>query len=144
MGLGPVGRWELMEALEPDLGRDRRDLRKRRAEVFRQIDNLVRRGRLTKVVRFKVAISAASSNGSKPRTDNRYQHCALGWGALPQERVRLVKCAAARMLGRLRRGVQERKSEPKAAAVRINGLMPPRPGSRPRGRPRLERQIVAS
>jgi hypothetical protein len=60
----------------------------------------------------------------------------LGWGALPQEKVRLVKCAAAQMLGRLRRGVQERKSEKKAAAVRINGRMPPRPGSRPRGRPR--------
>lgn len=73
LGPGPVSRWELIQALEPDLGGDRRDLRKRRAEVFRQIDNLVRRGRLTKVGRFKVAISTTSPNGSKPRTDNRYQ-----------------------------------------------------------------------
>ena len=73
LGPGPVRRWEVMKALEPDLGGDGRDLRKRRAEVFRRIDGLVRRGRLTKVGRFKVAISAGSPNGSKPRTDNRYQ-----------------------------------------------------------------------
>lgn len=74
LGPGPVGRWELIEALEPDLGGDRRGLRKRRAEVFRQIDDLVRRRRLTKVGRFMVANLATSATGSKPKTDNRYQH----------------------------------------------------------------------
>ena len=68
----------------------------------------------------------------------------LGWGALPQQHVRLVRCAAAQILGRRKAGVRERPSPTKAAAVRINGTMPPRPGSRPRGRPRLERQIAAS
>jgi hypothetical protein len=73
LGPGPVGRWELIEALEPDLGGDRRDLRKRRAEVFRQIDKLVRGRRLVKAGRFRVAISATSATGSKPKADNRYQ-----------------------------------------------------------------------
>jgi hypothetical protein len=30
------------------------------------------------------------------------------------------------------------KSKRKAAAVRLNGSLPPKPGSRPRGRPRLK------
>jgi hypothetical protein len=77
LGPGPVGRWEVIQALEADFGGDRRDLRKRRAEVFRRIDGLVRRGRLTKVGRFKVAISATSATGSKPKTDNRYQHLGI-------------------------------------------------------------------
>lgn len=77
LGPGPVGRWELIEAVEPDLGGDRRDLRKRRAEVFRQIDKLVRGRRLVKAGRFRVAISATSATGSKPKTDNRYQHLGI-------------------------------------------------------------------
>lgn len=43
------------------------------------------------------------------------------------------KNAAAQALGRMR-------SPAKAAASRRNGCVPPKPGSRPRGRPRKEVQ----
>jgi hypothetical protein len=50
--------------------------------------------------------------------------------------LRLYKHPAAVTLGQAKRGARERKSERKAAAARKNGCLPPRPGSRPRGRPR--------
>jgi len=46
------------------------------------------------------------------------------------------KFPAAAILGSGKRGVRERPSKRKADAARINGSAPPRPGSRPRGRPR--------
>ncbi len=271
LGPGPVSRWQLIEALEPDHGGDRRHLRDRRAEVFRKIDDLVRCGKLVKLGRYGLSApdaraastAAAADNGYNPRWsagprrgtreahprkrtvraaiahhdcraperprpgpevipgnkiilnclavqppqleppkpspspeaiseaaralgkrrgfrklwsgyvngeriwrgreiqlpdgERAYAYGALrgmvvwsfdparlpggdgeplGWGVLPQERVRLAKNTAAQLLGRQRRGIRERKSEQKAAAVRINGRMPPRPGSRPRGRPK--------
>lgn len=280
LGPGPVGRWELIEALEPDLGGDRRDLRRRRAEVFRKIDDLVRRGQLVRFGRYRLLPpdSKATTTNTARATDNGYHlvrqtaprrtavsrpdnrnvqsgtahnddrapmptnteqqatptnkiivsclpaqppqlklpkpnptaeaiseaarslgkrrgirkrwsgyvngervwrgreielpdgrrafaygalrgqviwsldpSCLpggvdepLGWGAVPQEKVRLVRNPAAQLLGFQRRGIRERKSEVKAAAVRINGRMPPRPGSRPRGRPSTEGTPSAS
>lgn len=47
------------------------------------------------------------------------------------------KLAAAAILGRAKRGVRERPSLRKGQAARLNGAAPPRPGSRPRGRPRI-------
>jgi hypothetical protein len=44
------------------------------------------------------------------------------------------------LLGSLKRGKKERTSAVKAAASRRNGAMPPKPGSRPRGRPRKRKQ----
>gem|GEM_PF-1934161 len=49
--------------------------------------------------------------------------------------VQLFKRPEAALLGSLKRGVRERRSELKAATARANGLMPPRAG-RSRGRPR--------
>jgi hypothetical protein len=272
LGPGPVARWEIVEELEPNLGGDRRDLRRRRAEVFKRIDDLVRRGQLVKVGRYQLLSPDSTAAAAAPSADNRYhrrrnaaprrtgvslprkrgvrdgiaQHDSrarqqrtaeqvatpakkisvsclpaqtpqlelpkpnptaeaireaarslgrrrgtrkrwsgfvngervwrgreielpdgrrvyafgalrgmviwsldpsclpggvdqpLGWGAIPQEKVRLVPCAAAQLLGSRKGGVRERPSPAKAAAVRINGRMPPRPGSRPRGRPRAE------
>lgn len=272
LGPGSVGRWGLIEALEPDLGGDRRDLRERRAELFRRIDDLVRRGRLVKVGRYRLLTPGSRAASTAAVADNGYQrlrnagprrtritlrrnsnvraaiahldsralrqlnpepeaipankfivNCLaaqppqlelpkpnptaeviseaarslgkrrgirkrwsgfvngervwrgreielpdgrqafaygalrgqviwsldpsclpggvdepLGWGAMPQQQVRLVRNPAAQLLGFQRRGIRERKSAVKAAAVRINGRMPPRPGSRPRGRPRAE------
>jgi hypothetical protein len=43
------------------------------------------------------------------------------------------------LLGSLKRGKRERASAAKAAASRRNGAMPVKPGSRPRGRPRMSR-----
>lgn len=59
----------------------------------------------------------------------------VGWGVVPEREVTVVKNRASATLGRLKRGVREQKSERKARAARINGSAPPRPGSRPRGRP---------
>lgn len=58
-------------------------------------------------------------------------------GKCLSERIKLMRTVAheARFLGRLKRGVKEIKSERKAASSRRNGGLPPRPGSRPRGRP---------
>jgi hypothetical protein len=50
--------------------------------------------------------------------------------------VRIYKHPEAMLLGSRKAGVKERASLAKAAAARRNGCMPPRPGSRPRGRPR--------
>ncbi len=46
------------------------------------------------------------------------------------------RAPAAIVLGRLKRGVKEQRSERKRRTSRVNGHAPPRPGSRPRGRPR--------
>ncbi len=45
------------------------------------------------------------------------------------------KLAAAVILGRAKSGVRERRSPTKARSSRRNGSLPPRPGSRRRGRP---------
>jgi hypothetical protein len=58
------------------------------------------------------------------------------WTVLPVDAVVVYREPAARLLGRLKRGVRERPSALKALAARRNCTMPPRPGSRPRGRPR--------
>ena len=52
------------------------------------------------------------------------------------DELRLWKNPAAVLLGRAKAGVRERKSLRKTDAARLNGSRPPRPGSRPRGRPR--------
>jgi len=46
------------------------------------------------------------------------------------------KTPAAVLLGSLKKGVTETPSLRKANAARCNGCAPPRPGNRPRGRPR--------
>jgi hypothetical protein len=58
------------------------------------------------------------------------------WGVVPAEEVQIVKNSAAQQLAAQKRGVKERPSEKKKAACRLNALVPPRPGSRARGRPR--------
>jgi len=50
--------------------------------------------------------------------------------------LRRYRLPEAVLLGQLKRGVKEAASAAKAAASRSNGKMPPRPGSRRRGRPR--------
>lgn len=52
------------------------------------------------------------------------------------DELRVFKIPAAMELGKGKRGIQESKSERKAAAARINGCAPVRLGNRPRGRPR--------
>jgi hypothetical protein len=54
--------------------------------------------------------------------------------------LRPYRLPEAVLLGSLKRGKKERPSAVKAAASRRNGAMPPRPGSRPRGRPRKSKQ----
>ena len=56
--------------------------------------------------------------------------------AAREQDVRIYKQPEAVLLGAQKRGKKELKSEAKAAAARANGCRPPRPGSRPRGRPR--------
>jgi hypothetical protein len=75
------------------------------------------------VLRGKVYIVAPESSG---RRFTRYN----------AGEVQRIKNPAAVVLGGLKRGVTEVKSAAKAAAARANGCQPPRPGSRPRGRPR--------
>jgi hypothetical protein len=57
-------------------------------------------------------------------------------GACRTDELRRYKLPAAVALGRCKRGVTERPSAKKARAARINGHSPPRPGSRPRERPK--------
>lgn len=269
LGPGPVARWDVIQALEPDMGGDRQHLRERRAEAFRKIDDLVRRGRLVKAGRHQLltpdsraaATVDVADNGYHPRRNaasrrrqiaiprnrsvqygtadldgrapeprrpeskvipankiivnclparppqlelpkpnptaqaiseaarslgqlrgirkhwsgfvngervwrNReielpdgrraYVYGALrgkvgwslypigvpvegdhlgNWGVAHASAVRLVRNPHAQVLGSRKAGVRERPSPAKAAAVRVNGTMPPRPGSRPRGRP---------
>jgi hypothetical protein len=54
----------------------------------------------------------------------------------PAAEVAPFKDPSAVALGRAKRGIRERPSPQKARAARVNGSAPPRPGSRPRGRPR--------
>jgi hypothetical protein len=51
--------------------------------------------------------------------------------------IRRFKNPAAVLLGSRKRGIKERPSVTKASAARHNGNLPVRPGSRPRGRPKL-------
>jgi hypothetical protein len=60
----------------------------------------------------------------------------IHWGVLPADRVTVVASDAARLLGSRKRGVRERRSVLKIASARLNGRLPPRPDSRPRGRPK--------
>jgi hypothetical protein len=55
------------------------------------------------------------------------------------EELRQYRLPAAVLLGSLKRGAKERQSIKKARAARLNGFAPPQPGSRPRGRPRINR-----
>jgi hypothetical protein len=57
------------------------------------------------------------------------------WAARASE-LRLCKNPSAITLGRKKFGTKERPSSRKVAACRNNGCVPPRPGSRPRGRPK--------
>lgn len=57
------------------------------------------------------------------------------WGVASADEVQIIKNEAAQLLGRSKAGKSEVKSDTKAKAARINGAMPPRFGSRPRGRP---------
>jgi hypothetical protein len=52
--------------------------------------------------------------------------------------VERFKTPAAVLLGSGKKGVVEKPSEKKARAARSNGRCPPRPGSRPMGRPRRQ------
>jgi hypothetical protein len=52
------------------------------------------------------------------------------------EDLRLYKNPNAVIIGSLKRGRKEARSQKKIEACRHNGCEPPRPGSRPRGRPR--------
>jgi len=67
-----------------------------------------------------------------PKDDDTLEN----WGLAHESAVRLVRNPHAQLLGRRKAGIRERPSAAKAAAARVNGQMPPRPGSRPRGRPR--------
>jgi hypothetical protein len=49
--------------------------------------------------------------------------------------LKILKCPEAVLLGSLKKGIKERKSERKGEASRKNGAMPVRPGNRKRGRP---------
>ena len=60
-------------------------------------------------------------------------------GACATNELRPFKLPAAVLLGALKKGVKEKPSQRKACAARNNGCKPPRPGSRPRGRPRTSR-----
>jgi hypothetical protein len=62
-------------------------------------------------------------------------HDYLGAAALKPYRL-----PEAVLLGSLKRGKKERTSAVKAAASRRNGATPPKPGHRPRGRPRKRKQ----
>ena len=64
------------------------------------------------------------------------EEAGVSWGVVPASRVKFVKNFSAACLGSLKAGRKERPSAVKAASARANGCRPPRPGSRPRGRPR--------
>ena len=57
------------------------------------------------------------------------------WCALPAREIKLQRDPAAILLGGLKSGTHEKPSALKQYTARINGSAPPRPGSRPRGRP---------
>lgn len=57
----------------------------------------------------------------------------------PAEVIQRLKNPAAVRLGKAKRGVKEVTSQVKRETSRRNGKMPPGPGSRPRGRPRVQK-----
>ena len=59
----------------------------------------------------------------------------LLWSRRLEAEVRLYHHPEAVILGSRKRGIKERASPLKAAAARRNSSLPPKPGSRPRGRP---------
>jgi hypothetical protein len=69
------------------------------------------------------------------RWDDPHSVEAVQFGLFQADEVRPYHLPAARLMGQAKLGTQERKSERKARAARINGRMPTRPGRR-RGRPR--------
>ena len=64
------------------------------------------------------------------------------WGVVWADQVQIIRNEHAVALGRCKAGVKEAFSPRKAEAARLNGAMPARAGSRPRGRPRSARQAV--
>lgn len=59
-----------------------------------------------------------------------------------ENELRLIKNSSAVALGGRKLGRRERPSQRKGEACRRNGACPVRPGSRPRGRPRVKRQTI--
>jgi hypothetical protein len=57
-------------------------------------------------------------------------------------KLRPYRLPEAVLLGSLKRGKVEKKSAAKSDAARRNGSKPPRPGSRPRGRPRKPQPTI--
>lgn len=51
-----ISRWTIISSIEPDHGGPRFELRKRRAEIFRQLDELIRSGKIEKVDRHRVRL----------------------------------------------------------------------------------------
>jgi hypothetical protein len=58
--------------------------------------------------------------------------------------LKLYKNPDAVIIGSLKRGRKESPSQKKREACRLNGCKPPKPGSRPRGRPRKIPTAVAA
>jgi hypothetical protein len=67
--------------------------------------------------------------------DKEFRDWAV-WARRWEKGIQLYKNPSAVILGQRKRGVKEQPSEAKARAARRNGCLPPRPGSKPRGRPR--------
>ena len=67
----------------------------------------------------------------------------LLWARRQEKEVRLYRHPEAVLLGSQKLGVKERRSASKAAAARRNGGLPPRLGSKPRGRPRRNASLDA-
>lgn len=62
-GSGPVSRWDLIDALEPDLGGPRDELRRRRSTLLRRLDDLVRSGVLKRHGRRHVRLPSSLTVG---------------------------------------------------------------------------------
>jgi len=67
-GGAEVSRWDIVNAIEPDLGVSRAALRKRRSSVLKRLDDLVRVGAVEKIGRYRVRLAqetvVASAKGS--------------------------------------------------------------------------------
>jgi hypothetical protein len=70
------------------------------------------------------------------RWDDPFALDGVRFGLFRVCELRLFRYPAAVQLGALKKGKTERSSHRKTIAARLNGLRPPRPGSRQRGRPR--------
>jgi hypothetical protein len=70
------------------------------------------------------------------RQDNPFSVFGCRFGLFKTADLRTYKCPAAVALGRAKLGVKERPSARKDVTSARNGCQPPRPSSRPRGRPR--------